>query len=173
MDDLLSKLILGLGVFLGVLSPRPDPEMIARTYRTAEALYVSAEIKNAAGNDVETLIEAGNGLSIEMTASVNAQVQKIRHTIVFDPKSKLYVVEDLGGGKKHHTASRDAAILLWATFYHVKVGPTNGLKNVSLSIVVTANISIDAEAPIDSRMLWNFKTPIREFNYANLERVPF
>lgn len=194
MEAILNSIVFTLGVFLGVFAPETDPAIGLRAYRNARTVYVSADVRDAAGPGFRRLVDAGEPVGVELvvefrTGAVHVE-RRWSRSIRRDIVSGVYTVQRTEDGKEFATTMREAALELLFRFTALDLVSVDdfaggvsaddgsaggGLAGSGLELMASASLFFPENGAEDRDLvaLWNYKRPAARLSYARFEELPF
>jgi hypothetical protein len=181
----LKRLFFGLGVLLGVLSPRAEPELSARVFQYEGVLYVSAELPGAFEGASAELLENGATVALELEASLQpAQAAPeatrktrpaiARRTLRYEAASATWLVGLSPEGEEKRLASLKAAVILASRVWALPLGPVGLLEGGgSVHLVSRPGILDEGGAWHAAAILWGYAEPAKDLGFASMAEVPF
>ncbi len=178
MESLVNSLLFTLGVFLGVFASETDPAIALRAYRNADIVFVSADVRDAAGPGFRRLIDAGEPVRVELSVIIKSGAfhRELRKSRILkrDIISGAYSVRREEDNKEFSTPVRDAALQLLFTFYGLELACENELPG-RIEISASADFFLPDGAPEGSEplALWNYKRPAARLEYEVFMELPY
>jgi len=167
--------LLSIGILLGIVTAQADPQLNFRLYRHADAIYINAEVQSLTSPEFESLINAGNAISLLLQVKSNTMPTKtFTHVLSFDPLRNVYTVSLPDRDQKHQVANYQAALDLFTRFYAEKLPiqlnsmPENEHLNLNLRVLLQMTDRPD----FDTGPLWNYHNPQANVRFASYKEIP-
>jgi hypothetical protein len=166
MGDGLRRFFLSIGIALGLVEGRPDPELFARVFLEQNLIVVNARVEGAFVPEALELVQTGTPVALKFRAeftSRNGGLVFIESTrsIRYDVRSSCYIVENFEDKKISKVIDQVAATSLVSSVQGMPLCPLSAFNPVG-RIRVSVSVGI-----IDSSQLWR-EAPVL-WNYVKLE----
>jgi len=175
MGNWLKDLVVTLGIALGLVQAQTDPALLCKITRTREAVYAAAVLENSMNEDMDTLIHAGNPMTVRFVYTVGSEISgEYVHTIIYSPKEKLYSVSYSETGRVHETSSTEAAYSIFLGFYSLFLCTVEDFSEIpDKKIRIQSILELPEDNFFDPGVLWNYQTPEWDIEYSKITEIPY
>lgn len=176
---MLKRLFFGLGVLLGVLSPEISPVLAARLYRSADAVYLNAEVEEAFAGTALELAEGGTRVAFRLEATIAAGGREFSPPVVtrslhFDRARGLWIVDLLPEGGRRGIKDREAACIFASRIWSLRLAGLNELEGTaSVRLRLSPGILDESGGWHAADILWGYAAPARSFTIVNPRELPY
>jgi hypothetical protein len=166
------RLLFGLGVLLGLVTPQASPEITARVYRVGEEVYVNAELEPAFPEAALELAAAGSEVAFEVDAWLEGgeAIASARRSLRYAASTGDWLVAQDGQVKR--VADRGAALVLASRVWALPLGKLEGFDGGS-TLVLRARSGIvdDRGGWHPAGILWGYVEPSCRFSFSGPEEL--
>ena len=175
MTKLFKKIALGLGVFLGLISPQKSPDLVYYLTRDSRAIYCHVDIENAVNKKISELIRSGDDIRLYLELSLNGEkTHTYYHSIVYDIITEEYGIFRSETETSHTTNNENAALEIFEKFENLEFCEIDQmLKNFDNLFYLESFIGLYPPSEDDLMVLWNYKKPSETAAHRNAREIPF
>lgn len=178
----MGKLIFGLGVLLGVLSPAAVPLMSARAFRQGETLYLSVELSGAFDGSAREAAASGSEVAFELEARLLsddpgarllAPVARARRSLRRDAATGRWVAAGSPGLEPRAFDDPEGAAILASRVWALELSPLASVgAGAELRVVARPGIVDAAGVWHPAAILWGYAEPLRVLKLRSAAEVP-
>ena len=162
--------VLGIAALFGLSTAGEPPPATLRPFRDASTLYVSVEILDMPGQDLERVVDASFSLRIHATIwGGNAKAEAYRD-IGYDGLHYEVRVSETGG--THRTTDKAAAWAIASRFNRIELGPVSALR-FPLALGCKVSLSLPEDPGYDPMVVWGYKPAASYRELDSVGLVPY
>jgi hypothetical protein len=175
MAEFFKSVVLGIGVFLGVLQPHAAPEVYARLLRDDKAIYLKAEIQGPLDTELEDLIRSGNKVRISVAIALpDDRTITEYHDINYNIRRGDYTVYCTEQWNSYRNPRLDVATILFLQFDRIKLFSSAELSGTERrDVKAVFSITLPEDLSVDGMSLWSFKHPTYSTSFGSVTEIPY
>lgn len=170
---MIRRLLFGLGILLGVVTPQVAPDLAARVYRVGEDVYVNAELEGAFPEGALELAAAGSEVAFVLEARIEGKdgFAAARRSLRYVAATGEWLVAQDGLVKP--MADRGAALVLACRVWALPIGRLGDFESGAAVLVTARSGILDERGGWHSAgILWGYAEPSRRFSFPGQAEIP-